>query len=96
MLTVKEDLDDNTILIPTSMIKVQKSRAKHPLHDNVILVISSLFLSDKNITIDRLIGNSGIEPSDSGLRSLEPPSEMFTNSLISRGVPIELLDKCKL
>lgn len=102
MLMIKDDLDDKTILLPSSMIKVNKSRSKDPLHDDVVLIISGLFLSDKAITMERVLkldptkeAPKKEEPTSSGLAGLQPPSVMFLNVLVSRGVQKELIDQCK-
>lgn len=94
MLMIDDDLDDNTIVLPTSMIKVEKSKSGNPLHNDVILVISGLFLSDKAIVMDKIMDSSK-QPTKSDLKKLEPPSQMFLNVLMSRGVPPIMIEECK-
>ena len=86
------------IQIPSSMIKVKRSKSKKPLHDTVVLVVSELFLSVNAITLGKILKNDPDpkkQPSKSSLSSLEPPKEMFTNVLLARGVTKTALDNCE-
>ena len=109
VLMMKDDLDENTIELPTSMMKVGKSRSRKPLHDDVVLVISELFLSDKANTMNDILNpssaptkrNNSEEKSKEKskeqklLAKIEPPSETFLNLLMSRGVSEKLICDCK-
>jgi hypothetical protein len=92
MLVVKDDID--TIEIPTSMVKVKKSTAKDPLHDDAVLIISGIYPSVPAKVIGKIIDPDD-KPTLSQLKDLEPPSEMFQNVMLAKGVTRELLDGCK-
>ncbi|KAL7522999.1 hypothetical protein ACHAWX_007736 [Stephanocyclus meneghinianus] len=89
MLMVKDDID--RIEIPTSMVKVKKSTAKDPLHDDVVLIVSGIYPSVPANVIGKIIDPDD-KPTASQLKDLEPPSEMFQNVMLAKGVTRELLD----
>lgn len=88
--------DIGKIMIPTSMIKCEKSKSSNPLHPgDVMIIVSGCFLSDRSITIGRILNSAkGKLPTVSGLIDLEPPPAMYQNVLISRGVNRDDLDEC--
>ena len=93
VLMLKEGIDK--IQIPKSMLKVQKSKSQHPLHNSVMMIVTEVFLSDKSITISRIIAdNPKKRPTASGLKEVKPPCEMFTNVLLAAGVSKDTIDNC--
>lgn len=96
MLMLKEGI--SKIQIPKSMLKVQKSRSQHPLHDSVVVIVSELFLSDKSITIGRIFAdNPKKQPTASVLRELteKKTAIMFTTVLLAAGVSEDALNDCR-
>ena len=92
VLMVKDDIDK--IQIPASMIKVNKSNSKEPLHDSVIMIVSGIYPSDNAITIGKIYHPS-LTPPESGLNNLSPLRSMFCNVMLARGVRGETLDGCE-
>ena len=97
MLLVKDGID--TIQVPSSMIKVKRSSAPNPMHDEVAVVVNGISPGDN--TLGRKFGNyyngngQKIEPTTAGLKNIDPPTESLCMILIARGVEEETLSSCK-
>eukprot|EP00804_Cyclotella_cryptica_P020971 CCRYP_009289-RB/>CCRYP_009289-RB protein AED:0.08 eAED:0.08 QI:1609/1/1/1/0.75/0.4/5/2244/1210 len=89
MLMVKDEIDK--IEIPLSMIKVKKSTSKDPLHDDVVLIVSGVFPSVPARVIGKIVDPDD-NPTVSQIKDIEPPSEMFQNVMLAKGVAKESLD----
>lgn len=92
MLTVKDGIDE--IEIPTSMIKVKKSASESPLHEGVVLIVSGIFPSVPAKVIGKIV-DFNASPTATQLEDVKPPSEMFQNAMLAKGVTKEALDQCK-
>ena len=92
MLFVKEQIDK--IQIPSSMIKVGKSKEK-PLHDDVVLNIIRMFPSQNCEIFERLLNDSKKNPTNRQTKLLKLPPETVQNVLRAKGVSTDVLNRCK-
>lgn len=92
-LRVKDGIDG--FEIPTSMIKVGKSIADEPLHDDVVVVITAIYPSKIHHTIGRLFDSTRDDPTENGLKDVKPISEALRYVLMARGVQANTLERCE-
>lgn len=103
MLVVKEGLKGHKLEIPTSMIKVGKSRVNKPAHKKVALNIVNLFPSERNKIIGRLIDDREKDPTLKMVQNLgkkkpgdkDPIPCSFLNVLRCKGVDENRIENCE-
>lgn len=94
MLFVKEGIAEDRIQLPTSMIKVNKSRTT-PLHTNVVLNIIKLFPSSNQQCMGKLFDNFLKDPSLKMINTLKPPADDVQRVLQCKGVSEQSLQQCE-
>ncbi|KAL3774211.1 hypothetical protein ACHAW5_008536 [Stephanodiscus triporus] len=85
MLFVKEDLEEYTIQLPTSMVKVAKSKTM-PLHTDVVLNILQCYPSISQKCMGRLLDDSKTDPSLTQIKALKPLSRDVQRVMLCKGV----------
>jgi hypothetical protein len=95
MLFVKEDIAEDKIQLPTSMIKVNKSRTE-PLHTHVVLNIRQCFPSSNQECMGRLFDNFKDDPTLNMIKALKPPSPDVQRVILCKGVNEQILQQCEL
>ena len=92
---VKEGIDN--IQIPKTMVKVEKSVSKKPLHDSVFIVVSQIYPSETSNAIGRIFDSERREPCETGLKKVKSkiPNPSFCNVLFARGVTEGVMNSCK-
>lgn len=83
------------IQLPSSMIKVDKSKSNRPLHKNVVLNIIRTSPSAKQEIMGRIVDDSLKNPTDLQLETLKIPCADVMRVLQCRGVSTDVLDQCK-
>jgi len=93
MLFAKDGIDK--IQVPSSMVKVGKSKCMYPLHRTVVLNITQNFPTKSQRYIGRLYNASERQPTERQLAELKPISRDVRRVLKCKGVQDKILDKCK-
>ena len=94
MLFVKEDLEEYKIQLPTSMVKVNKSKTA-PLHTHVVLNIRQCFPSSNQKCMGKLLDDSKSDPSLTQIKALKLPSPDVRQVMLCKGVAEDNLQECK-
>lgn len=95
MLFVKNDIEKYKIQVPTSMVKVPKSKTK-PCHSDVALIIIACFPSKPQECFEKLFNDDPENnPTRKQLKELKPPSKHFNVVLRGNGVNDPVIQSCK-
>ena len=95
MLFVKNDIEKYKIQVPTSMVKVPKSKTK-PCHSDVALIIIACFTSKQRECFEKLFNDDPENnPTCKQLKELKPPSKNFNAVLRGKGVNDPVIQSCK-
>ncbi|KAL7545469.1 hypothetical protein ACHAWF_008824 [Thalassiosira exigua] len=93
VLFLKKGID--RIQIPSSMVKVEKSKIK-PLHNDVVLNINRIYPSDSHETMERLLNTDRDEPpSQTMLDNIKKPGHDVLRVLIRLGVSEDIIEQYK-
>lgn len=91
MIFVKETMPRDKIQIPSSMVKVNKSKTK-PLHTYVAINIIQHFPSKAQYTMGRLFNDDQKDPSIPMVNDLNPPCKDAWRVLCCKGVDQSIID----